>query len=68
MEEALLLATRIVVMHAHPGRIAKEMVNPFAQELGNYSTSQVRSSQAFVEMRDALIAGIRDSYDHEIQP
>jgi taurine transport system ATP-binding protein len=62
VEEALLLATRIIVMYPNPGRIVKEMVNPFAHELGHYSTSQVRSSEAFVEMREYLIAGIRGSY------
>jgi taurine transport system ATP-binding protein len=62
VEEALLLATRIIVMHPHPGRIVKEMDNPFAHALGKYSTSQVRSSKAFVEMREYLIAEIRGSH------
>jgi ABC-type taurine transport system ATPase subunit len=65
VEEALLLATRIMVMYPNPGRIVKEMVNPFAHELGHYSTSQVRSSKAFVEMREYLISGIRGSYQHQ---
>jgi taurine transport system ATP-binding protein len=64
VEEALLLATRIVVMYPNPGRIVKEMVNPFAHELGHYSTSQVRSSKAFVEMREYLVAGIRGSHPY----
>lgn len=64
VEEALLLATRIMVMYPNPGRIVKEMVNPFAHELGHYSTSQVRSSKAFVEMREYLIAGIRGSHPY----
>lgn len=62
VEEALLLATRIMVMYPNPGRIVKEMVNPFAHELGHYSTSEVRSSKAFVDMREYLISGIRGSY------
>jgi ABC-type nitrate/sulfonate/bicarbonate transport system ATPase subunit len=64
VEEALLLATRVMVMYPNPGRIVKEMVNPFAHELGHYSTSQVRSSKAFVEMREYLIAEIRGSHPY----
>jgi len=62
VEEALLLATRILIMHPRPGRIVKEMDNPFAYQLGKYSTSQVRSSKAFVEMRESLIAEIRGAH------
>jgi taurine transport system ATP-binding protein len=62
VEEALLLGTKIVVMYPNPGRIVKEMENPFANALGNESTSQLRSSKAFVEMREYLIAGIRGSH------
>lgn len=60
VEEALLLATRILVMHSSPGRIVKEMVNPFARQLGNTKASQLRLSKEFVEMRESLVFSIRE--------
>lgn len=61
VEEAMLLATRIVVMHARPGRIVKDVVNPFARRFGEESASALRSSREFVEMREHLIASIKES-------
>lgn len=61
VEEALLLSTRIVVMHAHPGRIVKNMENPFAQQLGHKSAAKLRVSQEFVEMREHLVDSIRNT-------
>jgi ABC-type nitrate/sulfonate/bicarbonate transport system ATPase subunit len=60
VEEALLLATRIVVMHAHPGRIVKDVTNPFTQQLGDQSTTKLRLSKEFIEMREQLVNSIRD--------
>lgn len=60
VEEALLLATRIVVMHARPGRIVKDIPNPFANQLGYESTVHLRLSRDFMEMREYLVASIRD--------
>lgn len=60
VEEALLLATRIVVMHAHPGRIVKELTNPFAHQLGRESAAKLRLSREFVEMREQLVNSIRN--------
>jgi taurine transport system ATP-binding protein len=59
VEEALLLATRIVVMHAHPGRIVKEFANPFAHQLERESAAKLRLSKEFVEMREHLVDSIR---------
>lgn len=61
VEEALLLATRIVVMHAHPGRIVKELVNPFVHKLAHQSAAKLRLSRDFVEMREHLVDSIRSS-------
>lgn len=59
VEEALLLATRIVVMHARPGRIIKDLSNPFAHRLRAESAAKLRLSREFVEMREQLVDSIR---------
>lgn len=61
VEEALLLATRVVVMHANPGRIVKSIANPFANRLGNESAASLRSSREFVDMRESLVASIKEA-------
>ncbi|MCU0569047.1 MAG: ABC transporter ATP-binding protein [Oculatellaceae cyanobacterium Prado106] len=65
VEEAMLLATRILVMYPNPGRIVKDITNPFAHELGHLSAGQLRSSKAFAEMREYLVAGIRGAYQYQ---
>lgn len=60
VEEALLLATRIIVMHAHPGRVVKDLSNPFAHRLREESATKLRLSRAFVEMREQLVDSIRN--------
>ncbi|MFM7426591.1 MAG: ABC transporter ATP-binding protein [Elainella sp.] len=59
VEEALLLATRILVMHASPGRIVTDIVNPFVERLQTESAANLRLSQEFVEMREHLVSSIR---------
>ncbi|MBD2329236.1 ABC transporter ATP-binding protein [Alkalinema sp. FACHB-956] len=59
VEEALLLSTRILVMHARPGRIVKEIANPFAQRSLDESASTLRLSQDFIAMRELLVNSIR---------
>lgn len=60
VEEALLLATRILVMHARPGRIVKDIINPFTQRSGYETPAKLRLSSAFVEMREQLVDSIRE--------
>jgi ABC-type nitrate/sulfonate/bicarbonate transport system ATPase subunit len=62
VEEALLLSTRILVMHSAPGRIVQDLVNPFAYRLGERSLTELRSSQKFVEMREYLVSGIKEAH------
>jgi taurine transport system ATP-binding protein len=59
VEEALLLGTRIIVMHARPGRIVKEFVNPFAHRPEEETATHLRISQEFVEAREFLVNSIR---------
>ncbi|HEY9639436.1 MAG TPA: ABC transporter ATP-binding protein [Coleofasciculaceae cyanobacterium] len=58
VEEALLLGTRIIVMHARPGRIVREIQNPFSNR--TESASHLRLSREFVEMREQLVTSIRE--------
>ncbi|MDJ0650756.1 MAG: ABC transporter ATP-binding protein [Xenococcaceae cyanobacterium MO_188.B19] len=58
VEEALLLSTRIVVMHARPGRIAKIVDNPFAHALKGQSAASLRVKPEFIQMRAELVGSI----------
>ncbi len=58
VEEALLLSTRIVVMHSHPGRIVKIVDNPFAHGLKKQSAASLRVTPDFIQMREQLVACI----------
>lgn len=55
VEEALLLATRIVIMHARPGRIVNIVENPFTKELSDLPAAQLRTKPEFIEMREGLV-------------
>ncbi len=59
VEEALLLGTRIIVMHARPGRIVKEFINPFAHRPAEETATNLRISKEFVEAREFLVNSIR---------
>ena len=58
VEEALLLSTRIVVMHSRPGRIVKIVDNPFAHGLKEQSAASLRVQPEFIQMREQLVASI----------
>lgn len=67
VEEALLLGTRILVMHARPGRIVKEFTNPFANRPEEDAVINLRISHEFVETREFLVNSIRsDEIEEEI--
>ena len=67
VEEALLLGTRIIVMHARPGRIVKEFINPFANRPEEETATNLRISKEFVEAREFLVNSIRsDEIEEEI--
>ena len=58
MEEALLLSTRIAIMHPNPGRIVQILDNPFAHALKNCSAAKLRVSPEFIQMREHLVGSI----------
>ena len=60
VEEALLVSTRLIVMHARPGRIVQDLANPFAKRLQTDSATHLRLTHEFVEMREHLVSSIRE--------
>lgn len=59
VEEALFLATRVVVLAAHPGRIAQTRDVDFGRRfLAGEPARQLKSDPAFVAMREDLIGAI----------
>jgi ABC-type taurine transport system ATPase subunit len=57
VDEALLLARRIIIMHPNPGRIVKDFPNPLLRR-PEHSFSRLRSSKEFNDMRQYLIGQI----------
>jgi taurine transport system ATP-binding protein len=61
VEEALFLATRVVVLAAHPGRIAKVSEYDFGRRfLAGEAARRIKSDPDFVRAREALIEAIED--------
>lgn len=57
IEEALLLATRIIVLAPNPGRIASEIATTFGRDLlAGAPLAEIRSSPAFRHLHDELTA------------
>lgn len=57
VEEALLLGTRILVMHPNPGRIVKDIANPLSKH--NKPFKELKQLRVFHELRDYLISTIK---------
>ncbi|MDF2504984.1 ABC transporter ATP-binding protein [Clostridium sp.] len=59
VDEALLLGKRIIVMHANPGRVVKDISNPLNKFDGK-SFKLLRSKKEFLEMREYLLEQIEN--------
>jgi len=64
VDEALLLGSKIIVMHSNPGRIVKEYKNPLAKYKGE-DFRVIRSRKEFSKMRECLIDEIQEDDEKE---
>lgn len=65
-EEAVFLATRILVMSGQPGRFVYERSAAFSTEIREASLHTVRSSRQFISLRDELLDVLLQSRSNAI--
>lgn len=56
VDEALLLSSRLIVMHPGPGRIVEDFVNPLTGVDGRRSFNDTRSSGDYSSLREHLVS------------
>ena len=69
IEEALVLATRLVLMAPFPGRIIDELTPPFSQQRrAGKSFRQIKSDPDFIDMREYLFTRLnaQDTAQYEV--
>lgn len=69
IEEALVLATKLILMAPFPGRIIDELEPPFSrQRRAGKSFRQIKSDPSFIEMREYLLTRLnaQDAAQYEV--
>jgi taurine transport system ATP-binding protein len=67
VDEALSLATRVIVMSARPGRIEKEFNVDFTYDFGGVNQEAARYSREYVEVREEILNIINSQNKHQIE-
>ncbi len=62
VDEALLLSSRILIMHPGPGTLVKDFTNPLNKESSHFF-KEIRESRQFWEIRESLINDIQTEKD-----
>lgn len=69
VEEALFMATRLIVMSPRPGRITHQYeLNFYSQYFESGNARQVKSSAEFIAMREEILSIIYGEEKGELQP
>lgn len=55
VDEALALATRVIVMSSRPGRIVKEFYTDFTYDIGGVNKESVRYTKEYMQIREEIL-------------
>ncbi|MDF9841552.1 MULTISPECIES: ABC transporter ATP-binding protein [unclassified Paenibacillus] len=58
VDEALLLSSRLIVMHPEPGRVVEDFANPLTSGSVDRTFQDIRNSSEYAELRQLLVSGI----------
>lgn len=65
VDEALTLATRVIVMSNRPGKIVKSFSLGFTNDILNENNEEIRYSPQYIKYREEILS-IINSYDEEV--
>ncbi len=55
VDEALCMATRVIIMSSRPGRIVKEFNTEFTYDIGGPNQEAVKYSREYMEIREEIL-------------
>ncbi len=60
VDEALCMATRVIIMSSRPGRIVKEFHTEFTYDIGGPNQEAVKYSREYMEIREEILSIINE--------